>query len=322
MANNIKITTEAGKPEVVIEVEFDYPRELIFQAYTNPELYKSWHGPRDLEMTLVQFEPHDGGSYKFVHTDKNGKEHIFHGVYHEVSYPERIIDTFEYEGLPEKGHVILETLKFIDLGNNRSKIISQSLYQSVEDRDGMINSGMEKGVNESFERMEELLKDIMNRNELVITREFNATKEKVFEVWTQPKFIKKWWGPMGYSAPIVKINLKNGGDYLYSMKGPDGNLNWSGGEFHIVDSPNSITLTDYFADKKGNKIDPSIYGLDSNFPKESNVTIKFEDNDCKTKLIIIYKLPESKEGRIAIIKNRMEEGWNSSLDKFQKLVEK
>ena len=76
---------------------------------------------------------------------------------HEVLPPERIIDTFEFEGLPETGHVILETAKFEALPGNRTKLTSQSVFQSVEDRDRMMQSGMEEGVNESYERLDELL---------------------------------------------------------------------------------------------------------------------------------------------------------------------
>jgi uncharacterized protein YndB with AHSA1/START domain len=78
-------------------------------------------------------------------------------VNHEVLAPERIISTFEFEGLPEKGHVILGTLKFEALPGNRTKLVSQSVFQSVADRDGMLRSGMERGVNDGYDRLDEIL---------------------------------------------------------------------------------------------------------------------------------------------------------------------
>jgi uncharacterized protein YndB with AHSA1/START domain len=120
-------------------------------------MYVQWLGPRRLTMKLPKFEPRDGGSYRFVHVDTGGTEYGFHGVYHEVLAPERIIGTFEFERLPEKGHVELDTTLFEELPGNRTKVTTQAVYQSVEDRDGMIQSGMETGVNEGFERLDELL---------------------------------------------------------------------------------------------------------------------------------------------------------------------
>jgi uncharacterized protein YndB with AHSA1/START domain len=162
MAKNNKtfISAESGKQEVFVRREFDAPRELVFRAYTDPELIVRWLGPRELTMTLKKFEPESGGSYRYIHKDKDGNEHAFHGVCHEVTDPERIIQTFEYEGLPEKGHVALETARFEALPGGRTRVTSQSVFQSVADRDGMIQSGMERGINVSHERLSELLEEL------------------------------------------------------------------------------------------------------------------------------------------------------------------
>jgi uncharacterized protein YndB with AHSA1/START domain len=157
MANKTTITAEPGKQEIFITREFDAPRELVFKAHTDPELYVQWLGPRELIMTLERFEPRDGGSYRYTHKDPNGNEYAFHGVNHEVLAPERIISTFEFEGLPEKGQVILETIKFEALPGNRTRLTGQSVFQSVAARDGMLRSGMEKGINVGYERLDELL---------------------------------------------------------------------------------------------------------------------------------------------------------------------
>ena len=155
--NKTNITVEPGKQELFITREFDAPRELVFRAYTDPELYAQWLGPRDLTTRFDTFEPVSGGKYRFVQKDKDGNEYAFHGVNHEVTAPERIIGTFEFEGLPETGHVVLETSIFEALPGNRTRVTAQSVYQSVSDRDGMVQSGMERGVNEGYERLDEIL---------------------------------------------------------------------------------------------------------------------------------------------------------------------
>lgn len=157
MANKTQITAEPGKQEIFITREFDAPRDLVFKAHTDPELYVQWVGPRELTMTLEKFEPRNGGTWRYIHEDQAGNRYAFHGVNHEVLAPERIIGTFEFEGLPEKGHVVLGTVKFEALPGNRTRLKSQSVFQSVADRDGMLRSGMERGVNEGYVRLDDLL---------------------------------------------------------------------------------------------------------------------------------------------------------------------
>jgi uncharacterized protein YndB with AHSA1/START domain len=161
--NETIITAEPGKQEINITREFDAPRELVFKAFTDPDLYIQWLGPRRLTMTLETFEPKNGGSWRYIHKEQNGNEYAFHGVYHEVTAPERIIQTFEFEGLPEKGHVTLDTANFEELPGGRTKLIMKSAFLSVADRDGMYHSGMEKGINDSYERLDKLLEQHLTK---------------------------------------------------------------------------------------------------------------------------------------------------------------
>lgn len=163
MANETIITAEPGKQELFIIREFEAPRELVFRAYTEADLYEKWVGPDDLAMTVEKMEAFDGGSYRFLH-ERDGHVYAFHGVYHEVLAPERIIGTFEFDGLPEKGHVIMGTTKFEDLGGGRSRLVHQSVFQSVDDRDGMIASGMERGVTQGYDKLDSLLLELQEAN--------------------------------------------------------------------------------------------------------------------------------------------------------------
>ncbi|HJQ14740.1 MAG TPA: SRPBCC family protein [Anaerolineales bacterium] len=159
--NKTTITAEPGKQELFVTREFDAPRRLVFQAHTDPNLFAKWMGPRDLTTNLEAFEPVSGGKWQFIQKDQEGNEFGFHGVFHEVS-PERIIQTFEFEGLPESGHVVLETLRLEDLPNGRTRLTTQSIFQSVADRDGMIQSGMEYGLNQGYEQLDEILETMSN----------------------------------------------------------------------------------------------------------------------------------------------------------------
>jgi len=163
MANKTIITAEPGKQELFITREFEAPRELVFRAYTEADLYEKWVGPDDLMMTVEKMEAFDGGSYRFLH-ERDGHVYAFHGVYHEVLSPVRIIGTFEFDGLPEKGHVIMGTTKFEELGGGRSRLVHQSVFQSVSDRDGMIASGMERGVTQGYDKLDILLGKLQEAN--------------------------------------------------------------------------------------------------------------------------------------------------------------
>lgn len=157
--NKLNVTAEPGKQDVIITREFDAPRALVFKAHTDPDLYVQWLGPRGYKMVLDVFEPHSGGRYRYIHKDQNGNEFGFHGVFHEIS-DDLMIQTFEFEGLPEKGHVTLDTMRLEDLPGNRTRLTIQSLFRSIEDRDGMVQAGMERGMREGYERLDELLETI------------------------------------------------------------------------------------------------------------------------------------------------------------------
>ena len=149
-----QIIAEPGVPQILITREFDAPRELLFRAFTEPELIVQWLGPRDLTITIDRHDVRDGGTWRYIHRDADGNEYGFHGVFHGTPSVDGIVRTFEFEGVP--GHVSLETATFEDQGG-RTLLRQNAVFQSVADRDGMIQSGMETGVNDSMERLEELL---------------------------------------------------------------------------------------------------------------------------------------------------------------------
>jgi uncharacterized protein YndB with AHSA1/START domain len=140
--------------EIVSERIFDAPRERVFAAYTNPELIPEWWGPRRMTTIVDQMDVRAGGAWRFIAREPNGEEIGFRGIYREVTPPEEIVQTFEWEGMP--GHVIVETATFEDLGG-RTKVTTTSLFHTTEERDGMLASGMERGLTETHDRMAELL---------------------------------------------------------------------------------------------------------------------------------------------------------------------
>jgi uncharacterized protein YndB with AHSA1/START domain len=152
------ITAEPTRQDVVITHEFSAPPDLVFRAYTEPELVARWWGPRYLTNHVEGHDARPGGSWRIVQRTPDGTEHGFHGVFHLVEKPARMVRTFEYEGAA--GHVTLETTDFEDLGGGRTRVVTQAVFQSLADRDAMLSSGMESGVREGFERLTELLSEL------------------------------------------------------------------------------------------------------------------------------------------------------------------
>jgi uncharacterized protein YndB with AHSA1/START domain len=155
-----EIAAPAGIPQIVTAREFEAPPELVFRAHTDPKLLVQWLGPRDLTMNIDRYEVRDGGKWRYVLRDAQGGEHGFHGVFHGDPSPEVIVQTFEYEGAPR--HVKLDTVTF-EPRHGRTLVRTVSSFQSVEDRDAMVASGMERGVVDSAERLDTLLAALQAR---------------------------------------------------------------------------------------------------------------------------------------------------------------
>lgn len=149
-----EIVSDPTVPLVRIIREFDAPPEKVFRAHTDPELVVQWLGPRRHEMRIDHYDCRTGGSYRYLHVS-DGNEHGFHGTFHEVRPNELIVQTFTWEGMPDE--VALERLVLEDLGDGRTRLTSTSLVDSFESRDAFVASGMESGVIEGYERLDELL---------------------------------------------------------------------------------------------------------------------------------------------------------------------
>lgn len=149
-----QIDVPQGLPYVDITREINAPRDLVHRAYTDPELLAQWLGPRNLTMSVEKWEVRDGGAWRYVQTEADGTEWGFHGVFHGPQTPDQMIQTFEFEGVP--GHVSFSELQLEDLGG-RTLAKTHVVFMSIEDRDGMVGSGMSTGVIEGYERLDELV---------------------------------------------------------------------------------------------------------------------------------------------------------------------
>jgi uncharacterized protein YndB with AHSA1/START domain len=153
----LNVTAEPGVPQILTSREFDAPRDILYRAFTEPDLLAQWLGPRKYTITVERFDLRDGGTWRYTHDDGAGNTYGFHGVFHGDPSPDGLVQTFEFEGWP--GNVQMDTVTFEEQ-DGRTTVRTNSVFQSVEARDGMVKSGMAEGMNEGYDRLDELLETL------------------------------------------------------------------------------------------------------------------------------------------------------------------
>ena len=149
------IEADPKLPIIRMARDFAATPEQLFRAHTDPVLFARWVGPDAMHTRIVHWDARTGGSWRFVSVDGE-VEYAFRGCFHEIR-PDRIVQTFTYEGEPDG--VALETLWFQDLGDGRTRLRTQSLVDSFEGRDAWLASGMQTGVNEGYAKLDRMLTD-------------------------------------------------------------------------------------------------------------------------------------------------------------------
>jgi uncharacterized protein YndB with AHSA1/START domain len=325
--DDYKITAPPGMPMVLITQTIHAPRELVFKTITDPLQIPKWWGPERFKTRVINMAVMPGGTWRFLQLDEQGKEYGFHGVYHNVRIPEHLVYTSEFEGVPDHVTLYSEDLTEQD---GMTIITTKILFPSVEDRDQMIQWGMEEGTSAMTNRLNDLLassgiperKDIsMEKHEerngcISISRIFEAPLEKVWEQWTEPMQYKCWWGPKEFTSPFASLEVRKGGKFLVSMQAPDGKQYWDTGTYEEVVKNQRLVYTDTFADEKGNVVPASYYGMGPDQPLDMAVEINFEDVGGKTRMSLEHcGLPEGD------MLDNARTGWNQSFDKLASCLE-
>ncbi len=316
-----EIKAPAGKQEIIIKRTYQAPRELVYKIVTDPQLIPEWWGPRNLTTTVERMEVRPGGQWRFIQRDPQGNIFAFHGVYHEAKAPERLVYTLEWEGMP--GHVLLDIESFEEQDGITTST-SKNIFETVEDRDGMLEQGMESGTNAVTERLSELLARTSGQgkkalhadgNSVRITRIFNAPLAKVWQYWANPNDYMCWVGPKNYTACETHIDMRVGGKYINCMEGPNGEKVWSTGIYKEIVEPNRFVCSDSFADEQGNIVPASYYGMETDMPLELELAVTLEDLQGKTRMTLEHSGIPAGE-----ISEMNRQGWNESLDKLEQCL--
>ncbi len=286
--------------EIVITRVFDAPRQLVFEAWTKPEHVRQWYGPSFLTMTVCEIDLRVGGQWRYVLQAADGREYAFSGEYREIVSPERLVSTEWYEAIPGADYLV--TAAF-DEHAGKTTLTTHLRYRSQEYRDGHINAGMEDGMRATLARLDAHLAAMANaEREIVIARTFDAPRDLVFQVWTDPSHVDQWWGPSGFRNATFEMDVRPGGVWRYVMHGPDG-----------VDYENQIV---YDTIVKPEQLSYTHGSGAVDDPDQFQVTVTFTEQDDKTVLTMRMRFVSAAARKQVVETFGAIEGANQTLNRL------
>ncbi len=293
--------------EIVIERVFNAPRELVWKAWTDPLHVVHWWGPRGFTTTVETMDVRPGGIWKHVMHGPDGANYPNRSVFSEVVEPERIV--FSQGGRREGGPEVnfVSTWTFDALSHDRTKVTIRMVFPSAGDRDRVAREfGAVEGGKQTLGRLAGHLKSLMSNpaeREVVITRTLDAPRDLVFQVWTNPEHLARWWGPLGFTNPVCELDVRPGGKWRMVMRGPDGAEYPSQGVYREVVRPERLVFTNDAVDQSGS---PLIQGL---------TAVTFESKGTRTRLVLrTQAIAAAPIARIYLA--GMKAGWTQSLDRL------
>lgn len=314
MTEKNNFNEDTSDREIIFTRIFDAPRELVFEAWTDPKHLMQWWGPNGFTNTIHEINVKPGGIWRFIMHGPDGVDYPEKVVYDEVVAPERLV--FRHVDDKENEPVLFQTIVTFVNQDGKTKLTMRAIFPSTAERDRVIKEhGAKEGGNQTLDRLGNLLTKIVTKS-LIITRIFDAPRELVFKAWTDPKLIEKWWGPRGVTNPVCELDARPGGSINIVMLAGKELGSYAGqkwpikGTFDEVIPPKRIVFTSSaLEDENGN---PQL---------EQKVTIMLEDLEGKTKMtlnIVLTKIGPGTEEALS----GMEMGWNQSIDKLGEELEK
>ena len=304
--------------EILITRTFDAPRELLWEAMTNPKHVVNWWGPRGFTTTIEEMDVRPGGVWKHVMHGPDGANYPNKSVFKEVVKPERIV--YSHGGKREGGPGVsfVSTWTFDAVENSKTKVTIRMVFPSAEDRDFVVREfGAIEGGKQTLERLEEHLAKMENeKGEFVITRIFDAPRELVWKAWTERERLMQWFGPKGFTMSAAKMDFRPGGIFHYCMRSPDGKEMWGKFVYREIVAPEKIVLVSSFSDEKGAL---ARHPMSPTWPLEMLSTTTFAGHEGRTTLTIRWSplnATEVERKTFDSARAGMNQGWTGTFEQL------
>jgi uncharacterized protein YndB with AHSA1/START domain len=310
MTKMAEIRTVMARPsdrEIVFTREFDAPRELVFEVWTDVKHLEQWWGPNGFRTENSVMDLRPGGSWTFTMTGPDGRVYPNKVVYVDVAPPERLV--YQHEG--DGGTLLFSTTTtFDELSEGRTKVTMHGTFSSAEALEYVIkNHDADKGGLQTLEKGAAHVASLpMTRREVTLTRRFDAKRADVWRAWTDAEILRQWWGPKGFTNPVCEVDARVGGTMKIVMRSPFGTKHPMRAVFQVVNEPEVLVFTNTAVDAEGHAL---LTGL---------TTVTFEEIDGKTELTMHTSMTTMQKGMPMMMIEGMKDGWSQSLDRLEKLA--
>lgn len=303
--------------EIVVARIFPAPRELVFSAWTDPRHVANWWGPRGFSTTTHEMDVRPGGTWRFIMHGPDGTNYPNLITYREVVRPERLVYT-HVGNTDNDPHAFVSTATFADLGGGKTQVTLRAVFQTPEDRDFVVkNYGAVEGVQQTLERLGEQVATMgVDSKPFVIAREFTASRDLVFKVWTDKTHLEKWWGPKGVKILSCTNDFRPGGSMHYGMQMADGTKYWGKWQYRDIITPRRLVFLNSFSNEAG---EVTHHPLMSEWPLLLLTTVDFVERDGKTTVTVTWVPHESPAGERKTFDDNhssMQGGWGGTFDQL------
>jgi len=302
-------SAETASREIATTRVFDAPRDLVFDAWTDPQHVAQWWGPNGFTTTTQSMDVRPGGEWIFVMHGPDGTDYKNHIVYREVVRPERLV----YDHV--SGPLFRATVTF-EAEGEKTRLRMQMLFETAELRKKVAEEfgaveGLEQTLNHLGERVTK-----MAAEEFVITREFDAPRDLVFAAWTEPERLAQWWGPKGFTVKVANVDLRPGGMFHYGMVAPDGSEMWGKFIYREITPPERMVFIVSFSDENGGT---TRHPMAPTWPREMLNTVTLTEHGDKTTLTLrssAYAATEEERATFKAGHSSMQGGFTGTFDQL------
>jgi uncharacterized protein YndB with AHSA1/START domain len=312
----------AKENEIVITRVLNAARKLVFEAFTKPEHLIKWWGPRGFTNTFKETNIKEGGTWKFI-MHGWGQDFPNKIVYREIVTNERIAYEHSGDDNPNDVSNFNVVITFEDAPGNKTKLVMNTIFKTKAERNLVVEKfGAIEGGNQTMDKLEEHVAKMISGKEFVITRVLNAPRQMVWDAWTKPEHLTKWWGPVGFKLEVIKMELKTGGTFLYCMQTAEGFKMYGKFVYREVAEPERMISLVSFSDENAGY---TRHPMSATWPLETLNEMILTEKDGKTTLTLTSVPINANETEIKTFNDSfpsMEQGFGGTFMQLEEYLGK